>query len=162
EVIPLAACLVPLVNLAIGFALLGVTHLLLGGRLSAGFLAIPVVFGLELLLTLGLALWFSCGHAIFRDVGNMVAVGLMFGFYASPVIYPAELVSRATELPAWLAALYWANPMAGLLTAYRNLLFEGSPGDVRMLIWPAVCAVLVFISGLAVFRKSAGTIADSL
>lgn len=162
EVIPLAACLVPLVNLAIGFALLGATHLLFGGRLSAGYFLIPMVFGIELLLTLGLALWFSCGHALFRDVGNMVAVGLMFGFYASPVIYPADLVSQAQHLPGWLTSLYWLNPMAGLLTACRDLLFDGTLTDVRVLAWPAACAILVFVTGLAVFRKTAATIADSL
>jgi len=162
EVIPLAACLVPLVNLAIGLVLLGVTHLLFGGKLTVGYLIIPLLFSLELVLTLGLALWFCCGHALFRDVGNMVSVGLMFGFYASPVIYPADLVAKAQGLPGWLAGLYWLNPMAGLLTAYRELLFVGSLSDIRMLAWPAVCAVLAFITGLAVFRKTAGTIADSL
>lgn len=162
EVIPLAACLVPLVNLAIGFALLGVTHVLFGGKFTAGYLIIPLIFSIELLLTLGLALWFSCGHALFRDVGNMVSVGLMFGFYASPVIYPADLVAKTQHLPAWLAGLYWLNPMAGLLTAYRDLLFEGSISGMGLLVCPAACAVLIFLTGLAVFRKTAATIADSL
>jgi ABC-type polysaccharide/polyol phosphate export permease len=162
EVIPIASCCVPLVNLCIGLVLLAALHLAMGGTVTPATLWILAVFSVQFLLTVGLALLLSCGHVLFRDVGNMVAVGLMFGFYASPVFYPLELVRDAASLPSWAATAYMANPMAGLLTCYRQVLFEQRFPDAALLAWPACCAVLVFVSGLVLFRRNAPTLADFL
>ena len=162
EVIPIAACCVPLVNLGIGFLLLMVLHLVLGGSIGLATLWIPVLFTVQFVLTLGLALLFSCGHVLFRDVGNTVAVALMFGFYASPVFYPLELVRHAGTVPAWMVQLYMANPMAEMLTCYRQVLFESRFPDPALLVWPVCCAVLVFLAGLIIFRRNAPTMADHL
>ena len=162
EVIPIAACCVPLVNLCIGFVLLLALHLIMGGVIGPATLWILAVFSVQFVLTVGLALLLSCGHVLFRDVGNTVAVGLMFGFYASPVFYPLDLVRHAASLPAWVPAAYMANPMAGLLTCYRQILFEQRFPDTALLVWPACCAGLVFMAGLVVFRRNAPTMADFL
>ncbi len=162
EIIPIAACCVPLVNLGIGFLLLLALHLVLGGALSLATLWFPVVFAIQFVLTVGLALLLSCGHVAFRDVGNTVAVGLMFGFYASPVFYPLDLVRHAASQHSWVATAYMANPMAGLLTGYRQILFEQRFPDPGLLLWPACCAALVLLSGVVLFRRSAPTMADLL
>ena len=162
EVIPLAVCCVPLVNLAIGFILLLLLHLILGGAVSVVTLCIPLLFILQFVLTLGLALIFACGHALFRDVGNLISVGMMFGFYASPVIYPVDLIAHSSKIPHGLYLAYMANPMAGLITAYRQILFEVRIPDWNLLIWPAVCAVGCFTIGLVLFRRTAPTMADYL
>ena len=162
EVIPIAACCVPLVNLCIGFMLLLVLHLVLGGTAGPATLWILAVFAVQFTMTIGLALLLSCGHVLFRDVGNTVAVGLMFGFYASPVFYPLDLVRHAASLPPWAATAYMANPMAGLLTCYRQILFEQRFPDPALLAWPVCCAGLVLLAGLVLFRRSAPTMADFL
>jgi ABC-type polysaccharide/polyol phosphate export permease len=162
EVIPIAACCVPLVNLCIGFLLLIVLHLVMGGVVGLATLWIPALFLVQFTLTVGLALLLSCGHVLFRDVGNTVAVALMFGFYASPVFYPLELVRHSTSMPAWVVNAYMANPMAELLTCYRQVLFEQRFPDAILLVWPVCCAVLVFLSGLILFRRNAPTMADHL
>ncbi len=162
EIIPIAACCVPLVNLGIGFLLLIVLHLATGGSVGLATLWIPVLFSVQFLLTVGLALLLSCGHVLFRDVGNTVSVALMFGFYASPVFYPLELVLQAHSVPGWMVNAYMLNPMAELLTCYRQVLFEQRFPDVALLVWPACCAVLFFLTGLIVFRRNAPTMADHL
>ncbi len=161
ETVPLASVCVPLVNLAVGVVLLLAVHLLLGGRLSWALLGMPVVFGIQFVLTAGLALLFSCGHVMHRDVGNLVTVGLLFCFYASPVFYPLEMVRAAQFFPGWVTPLYMLNPMAGLLTAYRRILFDGQfPG--LLCLWPALAAALVLAAGLVVFRRNAPTFSDYL
>jgi ABC-type polysaccharide/polyol phosphate export permease len=162
EAVPIAACCVPLVNLAVGFVVLLALHLLFGGTLTAAVLWIPLLFGVQFAMTVGLALLFSCGHVHFRDVGNTVAVALVFGFYASPVFYPVELVKNAASVPGWVSALYMANPMAGLLSCYRQVLFEQRLPDWALLCWPACFAVLALGLGLVVFRRAAPTMADHL
>ncbi|HNZ47502.1 MAG TPA: ABC transporter permease [Candidatus Hydrogenedentes bacterium] len=161
EIIPMAACCVPLVQLGIGLTLLFIVHLFLGGALSSALIWLPFVFAIQFVLTLGLALLFSCVHVHFRDVSNVVTVGLLLGFYASPIFYPLEMV-RESRLPQWLQQLYLLNPMAGLLTAYRQILLEYRFPDWQLLIAPSVIAVSAFIAGLLLFRRIAATMSDYL
>ncbi len=162
ETVPLASVCVPLVNLAIGFVLLLVMHLIFHGRITAALIWIPAVFLIQFALTAGVALIFSCGHIIYRDVGNMVNVGLLFGFYASPVFYPLEMVQNAHLLPNWVVYLYMMNPMAGLLTAYRHILFGGHFPPITLLLWPALLALILLAAGLIIFRRNAPTFSDYL
>ncbi len=162
EVVPLAAIAVPLVNLAIGVLLLLTMHLLLGGSLSLALAWLPLVFSIQFALTAGLALLFSCGHVIYRDVGNMVNVALMFGFYASPVFYPLDKVLTTNLLPGWAVKLYLLNPMAELLHAYRQILFEQRFPDVSLLLWPAALAAVFVLAGAWLFRRHAPTFSDYL
>jgi ABC-type polysaccharide/polyol phosphate export permease len=162
EVVPLAAVCFPVVNMAIGFVLLLALQLILGGSLSVALIWVPFVFAIQFVLTVGLSLLFSCGHVHFRDVGNMVNVALTFGFYASPVFYPLEKVVSGGLLPGWAKFLYSLNPMAELLTAYRQILFQHRFPDVTLLIWPGVLAVGCLVLGVVVFRRAAPTLADHL
>mgnify|MGYP006279930401 CR=1 FL=1 len=165
EAVPLAAVLFPLVNLGIGAAALAVLHLALGGGLDGELLWVPIVFAVQLALAAGLALLFSCGHVHFRDVGNMVAVALTFGFYASPVLYELDFVRAAAlseGVPDWLATAYLANPMAGIIACYRGALFEELAFEPALLAWPTLCAALCLAAGGAVFRRAGPTLSDYL
>jgi len=162
EVVPLAAAGYPLFNLFIGFLILLGVHVLYGGSLHPALLWIPLVFVLQFALTIGLALLLSCGNVLYRDVGYMVNVAILFGFYATPVFYPLRLVTEAEAIPGWLQQLYLANPMAGLLTAYRQVLFEARFPDAGLLFWPAVLAAAALILGVVAFRRAAPTISDHL
>jgi len=162
EVIPLASLGYPAFNLAIGLALLLVMHILLGGRPGIGLLFLPVIFSIQLALCAGLALLLSCLHVKYRDVGYMVSVGVVLGFYASPVFYPLESILNADALPAWARQLYLLNPMAELLGAYRQVFFESRFPDAWLLAWPSTSAVLSLIAGVTVFRRMAPTLSDHL
>lgn len=161
EVIPIASCCMPLVNVGIGFVLLIVIHLLFGGRIGFSLFYMLFVFSVQFLLTLGLALILACVHVHFRDVGSVIGVVLLFAFYASPVFYPIEMVRNA-NIPQWVVVSYAANPMAGLLTCYRQILFEMRFPDIALLIWPILCAVAAFIAGALLFRYHAPTMSDHL
>jgi len=161
EIIPIATCCMPLVQLGVGFVMLVCAHIVLGGTIGFSLIYFPVLFGIEFAMTIGITLLLSCGHTYFRDVGNLVNVLLLFGFYASPVFYPMELVN-SDRLPAWMPYLYMANPMAGMITAYRQILFEQRFPDIILLIWPVICAVSVVSVGVIVFRRHAATMADQL
>ncbi|MBI2425950.1 MAG: ABC transporter permease [Candidatus Hydrogenedentes bacterium] len=165
EVIPLAAMGYPLVNCSIGFLLLVALHLFFGGALSLALLWLPAIFGIQLLLVIGLGFFLSCTNVIYRDVGYIVGVALLFGFYASPIFYELPAVLQATEsgnMPSWMAYAYLMNPLAELFTAYRQILFESRFPDWSMLIWPVLCACGALLIGVITFRKQAATLSDHL
>jgi ABC-type polysaccharide/polyol phosphate export permease len=160
EVLPLSALGYPMLNWAIGFVLLLGLHLLLGGSLGPGVALMPFVFVLQLTMTAGLALLLACGNVHYRDVGYILAVALMLGFYATPILYPSALLEGAS-LPEWVRQAYFLNPMAGFIETYRALLF-GHPVSPAMVAWPALASMLSVLAGVAVFRRAAPTLSDHL
>lgn len=162
EAVPLAVLGYPMVNLAIGLVLLLGLHLALGGGVGLAMLWVPVIFTLQLLLTAGAALFLSCTNVIFRDIGYMASVAVLFGFYATPVFYPLELVMDSSRLPEFAKTLYLLNPMAELLTAYRQALFELRTPDLWLFAWPALSGVGLFVLGAWLFRRLGPTLSDHL
>jgi ABC-type polysaccharide/polyol phosphate export permease len=162
EIIPLAAMGYPLVNLLIGVVLLIAIHLLLGGALTPAALWILPAFCIQLALLVGLGLILSCGNVRYRDVGYMVGVAILFGFYASPIFYGLDFVTDNESLPRWVAVAYQANPMAGLITAYRDALLYGQAPALAHLAWPALTAAAALVLGVLLFRRAAPTLSDHL
>ncbi|HEO70906.1 MAG TPA: hypothetical protein ENN80_06540 [Candidatus Hydrogenedentes bacterium] len=162
EIVPLAALTTCVVNFCIGYVVLLVLHKAMGGVLGANIVIFPLVFVIEFVLVVGLVLLFSCLNALFRDVGYIVGVAVMFGFYATPNFYTLDLVLRLAPNHPWLVRLYLLNPMAELNTAYRQVLFENRFPDVALLIWPGVLAVVALGVGLVVFRRRSPLLSDYL
>ena len=73
--------------MAIAAAMAPLLNALTDGVLPA--LAVQVVW------TLGLGMLAATVNVFFRDVGQLVNVGLLFWFWLTPIVYPA------TVLPAW-------------------------------------------------------------
>ncbi|MCX5757890.1 MAG: hypothetical protein NTU83_05180 [Candidatus Hydrogenedentes bacterium] len=90
----------------------------------------------------------------------MVDVVLTFGFYATPIFYPLQMVS--TRLNNSLFNIYMLNPMANLVTAYRQALLDNSFPDTLLLVRPAIAAIILLLIGAVVFRRNAPTFADYL
>jgi len=162
EVVPLAAVSTGLVNLVIGCVVLLVVHVALGGTIGLGLVWFPVVFAIQFVLTVGLVLFLSCVNVYFRDVGYLVGVGIVFGFYATPVFYPLELVMEHAAAHPVLLQTYLLNPMAELNTAYREILFQNRFPDVMLLVRPCVAAVACLAVGLVTFRRHSPVLSDYL
>lgn len=165
EILPIAAFGYPCVALAIGLVSLIIVHLATGGALGPGLLWLPLVFALQSAITLGLALMAAAGNVRFRDVGYLVGVALMLGFYASPVLYDLDWVLLAAgegNLNYRLLTLYLCNPMTTLLEAYRQCILEGRAPDGWLFACPALFTVVVLPAGALVFRRNAPNFSDYL
>ncbi|MCC6699054.1 MAG: ABC transporter permease [Candidatus Hydrogenedentes bacterium] len=165
EAIPLAAIGSPAVNLAIGFVLFILIQLVSGGAPGAALLWVPVILAIQVVLIMGLGLLCASLNVYYRDVGYMVDVGLTLGFYASPVFYSlADIQDRVAAFPRGdtLLHLYMLNPMAGILTAYRQVLLDNAAPDLSLLTWPVLCAAMALAAGAIVFRRNAPVLADYL
>lgn len=161
EIIPLAAVGQALINLLIGFAALLVIHLALGGALHFMLAALLPVFMIQFALVCGLALFASAAHVFYRDVGYIAGVAVAFGFYATPIFYRLEFVMDG-GLPGWARMLYLANPMAGLITAYRDIFFLQQWPAWNLLLWPAALAFVLCAGGVWFFRRNAPIFSDYL
>ena len=127
-VLPAASTLAWLASFGVELVVLGVVLLAVGNMVLPW---IPVVSSLMVLQTgfvLGLGLLLGAANAYFRDVQHFLAIVLNVWFYATPILYPPELIPEETELlgvddPA-SAASCDVNPMADFVDAYRDLLYD--------------------------------------
>ena len=167
EIIPIASVIHFLVNLLIGFVtLLAVLCALRGvSALGVGLLYIPFLFAIQFTMVIGLALLLSALNVYYRDVGYMIEVVLAFGFYATPIFYSPSMVEQSMSAHRWgdvAYQLYMLNPMANLITAYREALLDNHFAEPLLWIRPLVFACVAVLAGAYVFRRNAPTFADYL
>jgi len=155
-VLPVAALLPPIVDLALGSILAVAAAVIAGDSIPLLGLVLAVPLGLAQLVTVaaGLALFFSALIVRFRDVAVLVSFGLQVVLLASPVAYPPDLVPSA-----WRTAVY-VNPLAGCLGLIRHgLVGTPLPSGPRLLLSAAV-AVIILLGGLLHFRRREYEFAD--
>lgn len=154
EILPLATVLVGCVDFAISGILLAALVAYYGTPLGLSVLLLPLLIGIQTLLTLAACLFLAGSVVLYRDVRFLVPVGLQFWMYLSPVFYPIDLV------PSWARFWYLLNPMAALLDAYREVLLFG-----RWPAWPplalaAVTSILGLTAAYVYFKRAEWEFAD--
>ena len=105
-------------------------------------LALP---GLLIVMVASLLLVTIFAHlnARFRDIAHMASVGMQVLFYVTPVIFPAELLRRRTDL-SFVVNL---NPMYHLLEVVRRPLLAGVAADWHS--YAAASVVIVVLTAVA-------------
>lgn len=93
----------------------------------------------QVIWTLGLGMFAATVNVFFRDVGQLVNVGLLFWFWLTPIVYPA------TVLPAWAQDWAWLNLFAVFVHHYQQVfVYAQLPGRTAWLAlgawqWPVRC-----------------------
>jgi lipopolysaccharide transport system permease protein len=156
EVLPTAAVLTKLVDLAFGALILFGLMVYYGHppELTAWWL--PVLFAIHMIFALGLTLPLAALNLYFHDVRFLVGVVLTMWFYLTPVLYPVDIV------PARYQFVYEINPNSVFIHAYRRVLLHGDdPGLDRVLIG-LIIAVSTFLVGYWMFKKMEPGFADRI
>jgi lipopolysaccharide transport system permease protein len=122
--------------------------------LRSTMLWVPFVLGIQIVLVLGVVLTAAPISVRYRDIRFVVPLGIQLWMYASPVIYPVTLV------PEQWRTLYMLNPMAGLITSYRNVILLGLPPPIQYLSLSAIVAILWLVFGYWYFKRSEPRFAD--
>ena len=152
-IIPIAAVVAPLVDFAIGFAIL--IGFMVWYRIVPGpsIVWLPALMLLALATAAGVGVWLAALNVRYRDVRYVVPFVVQLWMFATPVAYPASLV------PARWRAVYGLNPMAGVIEGFRWALAGGPAPGVITLVSAAVVVVLI-AGGAVYFRRLEGTFAD--
>jgi lipopolysaccharide transport system permease protein len=154
EIVVIAAMLARLLDFLIAFSVLII--LMLFYRIpifTASWLLLPGVILVQLALTLGLGLIGAGLNVFYRDIRHLVTLGLQLWLYATPIIYPVSMV------PERFRSLYFLNPMAGAIEAYRAILIHQSYPDSTLGL-SAVSAVIILVIGYWFFKRVEYKFAD--
>jgi ABC-2 type transport system permease protein len=162
-VIPLAVVLTALFNLGTNLVVVLVFLLASGVAPMWTWLLLPAVVVLLTVLTTAVAMIVSALNPRFRDTGIIWGVAVTALFYATPVLYPIELVG------ATLGNLLALNPLAPLFELARKWVIDPSApgpaaaaGGAEWLLVPAALFVAICVLAVWVFRREAPRIAEVL
>jgi len=156
EILPTAAVLTKLVDLGFGMLILAGLMVYYGDPPGLTALWFPVIFAIQLIFTLGLALPLAAMNLFFHDVRFLVGVALNLWFYLTPVLYPVDIIP---EQYRWIFDI---NPMAIFIHAYRRVILHGDAPDIDRMAVGLVISVLVFVLGYYAFKKMEPGFADSI
>jgi len=152
-IMPAAAVLSGLVDLALAAILLGGMMLYYGVGLTTHILMLPVLFALTTLCALSTGMWMSALNVKYRDVRFALPFVIQLWLFASSVVVPSTVVPERFR---WLLHL---NPMSAIIEGCRAALFS-TPFH-----WPAIglaAAVIVigFILAAHYFKQTERSFAD--
>ncbi len=152
--IPLSSSITSLVDLAISLPLLFGLMVWFQVPFSWRVIVVPILILLMFLLSFGIGLLMAALHVKYHDVGMLLPIMLQVWMYASPVIYPIELVSER-----WLP-LYSLNPLVGMFQAFRWALLDAQSPTPLMLVSSIAWTLVILASGIIFFHFSEDTFAD--
>jgi lipopolysaccharide transport system permease protein len=156
EVLPISSTLARLFDFMIASVVLGGLILFFRIQVSfSGLMFFPLIVVTQIALIMGLGLFGSALNVFYRDVRHLFMLGLQIWMYASPVIYPASAV------PVQYQSLYFLNPMAGIIQAYRDiLLHQQLPGSY--LYYAMMVSIFVLLTGYWFFKRVELQFADAI
>jgi lipopolysaccharide transport system permease protein len=108
---------------------------------------LPIPALIHLILIAGIALLVSCVNVFFRDVGVALGVLLQAWFFLTPIFYHPSIV------PAPITWFILANPLASLISAYRDLLINRVLPNPGLILTGGVTSLALLIVGYLVFRR---------
>ena len=152
-IIPLAATGAPLIDYAIGMAVMLIAMLILGVPLTVSALLVPVMIATLMIAVLGVGVLMSAVTVAYRDFRHVLPFLLRILFFLTPVIYPVTLVPQAYR---WLLAL---NPVGGTIAALRSAML-GTPIVYTDWLISTTVGLAALIGGLLYFQRAERRFAD--
>jgi len=151
----------PLASIGAAFLDFVVASLIFGGMLAfyriwPGMQALWVIplLAVQVILTIAVTLIGSAVIVFFRDMRFVVPLLTQVWMYATPIIYPVDLV------PERLRPYYFLNPMASIIDGYRRVLVMGQGPRLSALLLSAVVSLLLLFASYAAFKRAEPVFAD--
>ncbi len=157
EALPLATVLANLVHFLLALVLLFAAAFLYQVPLSPWIWMLPLVILIQTCFILGLAFILSTLNVFYRDTLMVMDVVILAWFFLTPVFYPIDILPQSQEVLGFTLnvhrLMYILNPMASLISAYRDLLYWGYRTDLDFFLRTALTALVILVFGYWFFVR---------
>lgn len=154
EILPMIGVIVPFLLNGVGF-IMYLGYLSFEGYGHAVWVWLPLIIFIHVLFTLGLVILISSLSVFLRDIQQFMGTALSLWFFATPIIYPLNMVPEQFR---WAVNL---NPMFPIIELYHRILLQQTlPWE--MLSFAGGLAVIVFAVGILFFGRAKYAFADVL
>jgi lipopolysaccharide transport system permease protein len=154
EIIPISTNLARLVDFSIALIVFATMMLLYKIPLRSTMLYVPLLLLIQIVLSLGISLIGSATSVFLRDISYAIPLGMQIWMYATPVIYPLDMVP-----PVW-RSLYLLNPMSGIINAYRDVILLGISPNTAHIAYAAIFSICLLAVSYRYFKKLEMSMAD--
>ena len=153
-IIPITGSVSTLIDFVISAIILLILLFLYKIPITINLLALPVLLVICYIVAVGVGLWVSALSVFYRDFIYALPFVIQAWMYASPLAYSASLI------PEQWKSLYSLNPMVGIIEGFRWS-FLGSPIFPWLSFGISIpISLLIFMSGLLVFKRVERSFAD--
>lgn len=147
-ILPMAYVTSCFVNMLFCFIVIFAVIIVTGfGMNIKALLFLPVIMLVEYILCIGISLITSACTVYLRDLEHILGLVSMAWMYMSPVMYPSSFV------PDQFQFLFNLNPMAPIITAYRDILYYKQFPQIQTLMVATLMGLFCVIIGYFVFEK---------
>lgn len=167
EIFPLTAVTTKLVEFGISAFILAALMLWYQMAPTVHILWVPLIILYALLVSMTIALIGAAVNVSYRDVGAALPILLSLLMYASPVIYPLQLVKdklitqqAAGEWSDLLFTIYTLNPLAGIIDGFQNVVLRGLPPDFSSILPGMVLTAILLPLSYRFFKWEEAYFAD--
>ena len=116
---------------------------------------VPLLFSVQLAYTVGVTLLLSSALVYLRDLRQLIPFFLQLGLFATPVAYSMSFVPEKFRV-----AYSILNPLAPVIDGYRRAVLYGQAPNWHLLIPAACSAIVMLVTGYAVFKRLETHFAD--
>lgn len=167
EIFPITSVITKLVELGINFLILAGLMVWYQMLPSVYILWVPFIIAYAVLAALTITFFGAAINVYYRDVGTALTVLLSLLMYASPVIYPLQLVKdqllvrqAAGEWSNVLYTLYTLNPLAGIIDAFQSVVLRSQAPDLASMAPGAIVIAILLPLGYLYFKRAENYFAD--
>ena len=147
EILPISVVAAGLINFLISCVIILLFVFFGGIGFSVQLLWLPLIAIIQSALSLGLLFILSAINVYVRDIEYLVGFLLNLLFYATPILYTADMFPESIR---WVLYL---NPMTTIIESYRNIFYyQQSPALTSLMIVFAL-SFMILIIGYLIFKK---------
>lgn len=151
EILPISNVITNLVTFLFSLVTLSVFSLFFKIPLSPAIFWLPLVVLTQIILIIGISLFFASLNTIYRDARFIMDIILLLWFYVTPIVYSPEMARKA--LSPHLFLFYRLNPIIGIISAYQNIFAWGNAPDIGLLLLSVLASIIFLILGFINFRR---------
>ncbi len=157
EVLPIACVTANFINMLFCFVIVFLVLIVSGhGFNLQALFCLPLIMGIEYIMTLGFTLIVSSVTVFFKDLEHIVTVILMAWIYGTPILYSIEFIPESIRI------IFKLNPLTSVIESYHNILYWKMVPHIKYLLYAMVVSVVILVVGEFIFYKLDDNFAEEL
>jgi lipopolysaccharide transport system permease protein len=152
--IPIAKTLSLMLDLLISLVVLSVMTVVYDASPSVGLVTVPLLILLAAVMATGAGAGFGALNVMYRDVTVAVPLLIQLWLFASPIAYPASLITGDWQY------LYALNPMVTIVEGMRWAFLGSDAPSLGVVACSTAGAIAILAVGVVYFRRAERFFAD--
>lgn len=147
-IFPISRVMSSAINFFLSLIPLFIAILLTGTAITPAILLLPFAIACTILFCIGMGMLLASSMVFFRDTQFLWNVVSLLWMYATPLFYPEDII------PAKYALIFKLNPMYHFIRFARTVIESGVSPEPQAYLFCIVAAVVPFLLGAFVFKKT--------